>query len=107
MTDDYVAGLSRYIDPYRIERDVALPPYTTFRIGGPADLLYRARTADELAAAVQAARDLGIPHFLLGLGANILVADRGFRGLVIRSEVDDIGMIDDTRVRAGAGVQTF
>jgi UDP-N-acetylmuramate dehydrogenase len=72
----------------RLETDVALAPYTTFRIGGPADLLYRARTPDELAGAVTAARELGVPHFLLGLGANILVADAGFRGLVIRSEVE-------------------
>jgi UDP-N-acetylmuramate dehydrogenase len=91
----------------RLETDVVLAPYTTFRIGGPADLLYRARTPDELAEAVMAARELGIPHFLLGLGANVLVADSGFRGLVIRSEVGGIDFIDDTAVRAGAGVHTF
>ncbi|MEX1182807.1 MAG: UDP-N-acetylmuramate dehydrogenase [Gemmatimonadota bacterium] len=99
--------LSQRLDPARIERDVPLAQYTTFRIGGPADLLYRARTADELAAAVSAARELGIPSFLLGLGANILVADAGFRGLVIRSEVGSIEFLDDVRVRAGAGVHTF
>jgi UDP-N-acetylmuramate dehydrogenase len=91
----------------RIEMDVPLAQYTTFRIGGSADLLYRARTADELAEAVSVARELGIPWFLLGLGANILVADAGVRGLVIRSEVDDIEIIDERRVRAGAGVHTF
>jgi UDP-N-acetylmuramate dehydrogenase len=44
-----------------------------------------AQTADELAAAVRAARELEIPFFVLGLGANILIGDRGFRGLVIRN----------------------
>lgn len=101
------AALGERLGSDRIERDVMLAPYTTFRIGGPADLLYRARSADELAAAVLAARQLEVPHFLLGLGANILVADAGFRGLVIRSEDDSIEFIDETRVRAGAGVQTF
>ena len=91
----------------RLLRDVPLAPYTTFRIGGPADLLYRAGTPDELVAALLAARRLGIPHFLLGLGANILVGDRGYRGLVIRSEVGGIDFLDDVRVRAGAGVPTF
>ena len=100
-------ALAEHLERARIERDVPLAPYTTFRIGGPADLLYRARTADELAGAVTAARQLGVPWFLLGLGANVLVADRGFRGLVIRSEVDAIDFLDDNRVRAGAGVQTF
>jgi UDP-N-acetylmuramate dehydrogenase len=91
----------------RIERDVPLAPYTTFRIGGPADLFYRAQTVDELANAVSAARELELPHFLLGTGANILVGDRGFRGVVIRNEVGGIDFIDDVRVRAGAGVQVF
>ena len=91
----------------RVERDVPLAPYTTFRIGGPADLFYRARTPDELALAVSTARALELPHFLLGSGANILVGDRGFRGVVIHSEVGGIDFIDDVRVRAGAGVLTF
>lgn len=91
----------------RIERNVPLAQYTTFRIGGPADLFYRAQTPDELANAVLAAREIELPHFLLGTGANILVGDRGFRGVVIRCEVGGIEFLDDVRVRAGAGVQTF
>lgn len=90
-----------------LERAVPLAPYTTFRIGGPADLLYRARTPDELARAILTARELGVPHFLLGKGANILVGDGGFRGLVIRSEVGGIEFLDERRVRAGAGVETY
>ncbi len=90
-----------------LERDVALAPFTTFQIGGSADLFVRARTPDQLVAAVSAARELGVPHFLLGRGANILVADRGFRGLVIRSEVGGVRFLDDIRVEAGAGVETY
>jgi UDP-N-acetylmuramate dehydrogenase len=105
--DDMYDAVAQRLGALRIERAVPLAPYTTFRIGGPADLLYRARTADELAEAISTARTLGIPHFLLGLGANSLVADAGFRGLVIRSEVSDVAFIDDVRVRAGAGVHTF
>jgi len=67
------------------QRDVVLAPYTTFRIGGPADLFCEPHTAGELATAVLAARELGVPCFVLGLGANILVGDLGFRGLVIRN----------------------
>lgn len=91
----------------RVERNVALAPFTTFRIGGPADLFYRARTPDDLQAAVAAARQLGVPHFLLGTGANILVSDRGFRGLVIRSEVGGMEFLGGGRVRAGSGVRMF
>lgn len=100
-------ALSELLGTTRIERDVLLAPYTTFRIGGPADLFYRARTADELAGAVLAARKLTIPYFVLGTGANILVGDRGFRGLVIRNEVQGIEFLEGNRVRAGSGVQVY
>lgn len=90
-----------------VEERVPLAPRTTFLIGGPADLYVRARTPDELVGAVTAARELGLPHFLLGRGANILVGDRGFRGLVIASRVGGIDFLDPVRVRAGAGVETY
>jgi UDP-N-acetylmuramate dehydrogenase len=91
----------------RVQLDVPLAPYTTFKIGGPADLFFRARTPDDLVDAVRAARDLEIPFFLLGMGANILVADAGFRGLVVRSEVGGIEFLSRNRVRAGAGVRVY
>jgi UDP-N-acetylmuramate dehydrogenase len=69
----------------RTKRNEPLGPYTTFRIGGPADLFVEVVTADELAEAVRAARALDVPYFVLGLGANVLIADKGFRGLVIRN----------------------
>ena len=73
------------LDRSRLERNAPLAPHTTFRIGGPADLLYTATSADDLAAAILAAREAEMPYFVLGLGANILVGDGGFRGLVIRN----------------------
>lgn len=91
----------------RLDRHVPLAPMTTFQVGGSADLLYRARTADELTAAVRAARDTSTPYFVLGRGANILVGDGGFRGLIIHSAVEGIDFLDGDRVRAGAGVDTY
>lgn len=107
-THDYpVDELRLRLEGAVLERDVPLAPLTTFRIGGPADLFVRAETVDQLAAAVSSARELGIPHFLLGRGANILVADEGFRGLVVHSRVSGTHFVDGTRVRAGAGVLTY
>ena len=99
--------LARRLGRRRLERDVPLAPYTTFRIGGPADYLYRARTPDELACAVLAARELEIPYFLLGLGANVLVGDRGFRGLVIRNESRGFEFRDGDRLWAASGELVF
>ncbi len=88
-------------------RDVALAPLTTFKIGGPADLLVEARTSDEFCRAVLGAREMGIPVFVLGRGANILVGDRGFRGVVVRSAMKELDFLPGGRVRAGAGLDTF
>jgi UDP-N-acetylmuramate dehydrogenase len=99
--------LAHRLSADRIERDVPLAPFTTFKIGGPADLLYRARTPGELAEAVSVVRELEVPFFLLGMGANILVGDRGFRGVVIKNEVEEVEFLDDTRVRAGSGARVY
>ncbi len=108
---DYPANahalLEARLGPERVQRGVRLAPLTTFRIGGPADLFVRTETESQLMEAVIAARELEIPHFLLGRGANILVGDGGFRGLVIHNAVQGIQFLPDHRVRAGAGVDTF
>src|SRR6185312_11470932 len=97
---DVAARLASFIGPERIRTGVALAPYTTFNIGGPADLFVEVQSADELARAVSAARDTGIPWFVLGLGANILVGDKGFRGLVIRNIASHARWSDDGHVIA-------
>ena len=76
--------------------------HTTFRIGGPADFYFPARTPDSLVAALRAARDLGLPVFLLGGGSNLLVSDEGFRGLVLRNACEAIEF-DGTAAHVGCG----
>jgi UDP-N-acetylmuramate dehydrogenase len=106
-TDMPLEELARRLGKGRVERAAPLGPLTTFHIGGPADLLFRAHKPDDVAEAVGHARELNVPWFLLGKGANILVGDGGFRGLVVRSQVGGVEFLDDTLVRAGAGVDTF
>lgn len=77
--------LAGRLDARHVRRNEPLAPYTTFKIGGPADLYFEATSADALANAVLAARETGVPYFVLGLGANVLIGDRGFRGMVIRN----------------------
>lgn len=99
----FMAG-ARHLAAERLTRDEPLAPHTTFRIGGPADLFYRAVTPDDLAAAVEAARMADLPYFVLGLGANILVGDAGFRGLVIQNRADSIRWTPEGLVTVGSGV---
>src|SRR5215213_9636190 len=95
--------LAAQLDPSQLKRGELLSPYTTFRIGGPADLFYSTRTADDLAAAVLAARKLSVPYFVLGLGANILVGDKGFRGLVIRNHASHFTFSDNGQLWVESG----
>ncbi|MEM9665048.1 MAG: FAD-binding protein, partial [Bacteroidota bacterium] len=92
----------------RLQDGVPLAPYTTFQIGGPADLYLEVHTADELAQALMLARTHAVPHFLLGVGANILVGDRGFRGLVIRNGARHTRLdLDAHRLWAESGAIVF
>ena len=100
---DALEALARQLDPAHLRRAEPLAPYTTFRIGGPADLLYDATTPDALATAVQAARAAEVPWFVLGLGANILVGDGGVRGLVIRNVARAHTITADGRLVADSG----
>jgi UDP-N-acetylmuramate dehydrogenase len=87
----------------KLRRNVPLAPYTTFKIGGPADLLFEADTADALATAILTARQQQVPYFVLGLGANVLIADKGIRGLVIRNVATHTVFHDDGRVWVESG----
>jgi UDP-N-acetylmuramate dehydrogenase len=60
-----------------------LAPLTTFKVGGPADVLAEPRSGDELVDTLVAALQLGVPYTLLGGGSNVIVADAGVRGLVV------------------------
>ena len=100
---DHYEQLVNRLDAKRLKRNEPLAPYTTFKIGGPADLFYNATSADDLAGAVTAARDLGMEYFVLGLGANILVGDKGFRGLIIRNTSSHLKFLDDGKLWVESG----
>jgi len=62
-----------------------LSAHTSYRIGGPADFFVTVKSQDELCRIVALARECQVPYFLLGSGTNILVSDKGIRGLVIEN----------------------
>jgi UDP-N-acetylmuramate dehydrogenase len=68
-----------------IRRNVPLAPLTTMKVGGPADYFVTVSTTDQLLKLVRWARGVPLPYFLLGGGSNILISDRGIRGLVIEN----------------------
>jgi UDP-N-acetylmuramate dehydrogenase len=89
-----------------LERDRPLADLTSFKIGGPADLFVSVNDEEQLAAAIAAAYRHSVPVFCLGSGSNLLVSDRGIRGLVLRLGVGLASIsIDGRAVSAGAAVQ--
>ena len=89
----------------RVLIDEPMSAHTSFRIGGPADALVVVNNADELAAVMKIVTDAKAEHLLIGNGSNLLVADEGYRGIMIKQggdfesiKVDDS---DSTVVRAG------
>lgn len=82
-----------------------LAPYTTWKIGGPADVMVTPSSKEKLAETVQLLHRLGVPWFLLGRGSNLLVSDKGFRGAVIRlGPAFDQVRFDGATVYAGAAI---
>ena len=85
-----------------IRENIPLAPLTTFQIGGPAAYLVEVRSEDDLRAALSFAREKNLPFFVLALGSNVLISDKGYHGVVflMRNETICIG---EERIEAGAG----
>lgn len=101
---DLAAALRQRLGPERVREHEPLAPLTTLRVGGPADLLAEVRSADEALDVLRLARDGRVPITWLGGGSNLLVGDRGVRGLVIRWHGGEVSSPAADRVRAEAGV---
>jgi len=108
MTGPALSALAAELDARlgegRVVRDAPLAPLTTFKVGGAADLLVEARSEAELIAVVEAARAHGVAVTPLGGGSNVLVGDRGVRGVVLLVKDRSLAREDATGARAGAGV---
>jgi UDP-N-acetylmuramate dehydrogenase len=101
---DLASTFAKSFAPDRVKRDAPLAPFTTFKVGGPADVLVEAHSADEIVRAVALAHAAGVKVTMLGGGSNVLVADGGIRGVVIRTKGGEVAPIGDRLVRADAAV---
>ena len=101
---DLAATLVQAFGADRVKRDTPLAAFTTFKVGGPVDLFLETRGEDEIIRAVKLAHVSGVKVTMLGGGSNVLIADRGIRGLVIRPRGGDVTPVGDRLVRADASV---
>lgn len=99
-----LAALTDIVGPARARTHAPLAPFTTFRVGGPADYFVEVQAVAELVALLETAGAAGVPVTPLGGGSNVLVADAGVRGVVVRLRLMDLSQPTPEAVRAGAGV---
>jgi len=87
---------ARFIDVLRlkfgaaVQENISLAPYTSARIGGAADILVTVKSADELAGVMKVIWDYEMPFYILGGGSNLLVSDKGVRGVVVLDRAKDV-----------------
>ena len=102
---DIYDDLIGIIPSENVLRNVYMTGYTSFRIGGPADYLVTVSCNEELSSLIKYLKAKEVPYMLLGNGSNILVSDKGYRGVMIRLGGDFRNVVvDGNRVSAGAGV---
>ena len=96
--------LQKLLGEAKVLANEPMASHTTFRIGGPADYFVMPETVEEVAAVLRLCKEEEIPYFILGNGSNLLVGDKGFRGVVIQLYKNFDGLqIEGTTVTAKSG----
>ena len=87
------------------QRDVPMKNYTSFKIGGPADLFLMPKNEEQVSGIASFCAENGTPVFVLGKGSNILVSDSGIRGAVIfTGGLNSVELTDSLSIKAGSGL---
>lgn len=108
MNQDQTDKIKATLGPLRVYENELLSKHTYFKIGGPAKLFFEAKSVDDLKLALTVACQEKIPYVVLGGGANVLVADIGFDGLVVKNRADGVKLVGlkGTIDRTGRGVKS-
>ena len=86
----------------RVQKNILLKNYTTFKIGGRAQYFFVAKNQKDLISAIKMAKKFNLPFFILGAGTNLLVSDKGYKGLVIKIQNSKI-KIQKSEIKVDAG----
>lgn len=107
MNQNQADKVKEILGPLRVFENEPLKKHTYFKIGGPARLFFEAKSVDDLKLALSTAFENKIPYVVLGGGANVLVADTGFDGLLIKNRADGVKLVGlkGTIGKSGRGVK--
>ena len=101
-----IQRLCAFLPQHAVQANQSLKCYTTFRIGGPCDLMAFPENEGQTVRCIQTLREYGVPHLVLGNGSNVLIHDEGIRGCVIKlSHKGDEVVVDNANstMFVGAG----
>lgn len=105
MNLNFYNKLTDYIEETRIYKDEPMKKHTTFRVGGNADYFVVPKTEEEVKNVVNLCKKEEMPYFVLGNGSNLLVGDKGYRGVIVQicREMNRIEVVGNALVvQAGA-----
>ncbi len=104
MKSDFEVQLTNTIEETSIYKDEPMKNHTTFRVGGAADFFVVPKTMEEVQKVVTLCRQMQVPYYVIGNGSNLLVSDRGYRGVIIQiyKEMGAVD-VDGECIRAQAG----
>ncbi len=107
IQDAVIRLLSEQVGPSRVYLNEPMSKHTTFRIGGPADVLVEPSDVMQVETVCRTLRQLEIPFLVLGNGSNVLVGDLGIRGVVVKlgNAFSTCRMEEDTLLSAQAGIK--
>lgn len=104
MNNTFKEKLYKLIDKERVLLDEPMKKHVTFRVGGPADYFVVTETKEEVKQVVALCKEQQMPYYIIGNGSNLLVGDKGVRGVVIQifKAMNNIS-VEDTMITAQAG----
>ena len=102
--DTLARALAREVPGLELREEEPMRDHTTFRIGGPARLMALPRTPEEACAVLRLAAEADTAPFFLGNGSNLLVADSGYEGLVVKTAGMDRVRGEEGRLTAQCGI---
>lgn len=101
-----IKEIEKIISKARIFMDEPMNKYTSFKIGGPAECLIKLKTAEELKEILKIAKNQNIPLTIIGNGSNVLVSDKGIKGIVLKIEIDTFELnYEQAYLKVGSGVK--
>ena len=101
--EEIIKKLKEKISKDKILINEPMKKYTTFKIGGNADVFIKIKSQDELIHVKNVCKEFKTPITIIGNGSNVLVSDRGIRGITIKLEFNNIELLDETTISVGAG----